>query len=415
MSTNCYTRLLNAAQAAPSRKIIVLGASGSVGANAIQFIQQQSNMQLTGVSVHRSVESLLQILSTHPCTCACISDPQTWRTHRADLKARFPGTRFFGESEGLVEMVAWGADSQGVDTVLTAVVGAVGIAVTMLAIERGLKIALANKETLVTAGPAIQSRLVELEQQGMPLPVILPVDSEHNAIFQLVQNLPAGHLREIILTASGGPFREFSPEQIAQVKREQVLNHPTWSMGPKITVDSAGMINKGLEIIEAHYLFGIDYDHLDALIHPDSIVHGMVGCHDGSYLFCASSPHMVFPIAHCLCYPDPVMVRHPMAAEPVHWAALRFDPVDRQKYPGFQLAIAAGRAGGTGPAVFNAANEIAVAAFLADQIRFTQIPVVIEETMAASIIATGGELELYLEADQIARQKAGVIIAGLKV
>lgn len=396
------TRSITNHQAAkPTRKLLVLGGSGSVGSTALEYLRQEPvDIDLTGVSVHASVDKLIAILEEFSPPLAAISSVETYDRNIEDLRVRFPDVTFFRGDPGLEDIIA-AAHDLGCDTVLTAVVGACGIRATLAAVERGMKIALANKETLVTAGPVITERIAAMPRARRP--AVLPVDSEHNAIFQLLLGLPDEHIRRVILTASGGPFRDRPAADLKHVSRAEVLDHPTWNMGPKITVDSAGMINKGLELIEAHYLFGVEYDRLDVLIHKHSLVHGMVATTDGAFLLSASQPNMVFPTAHSLHYPEPVPGPHPMATQPEQWAPLEFQPVSAEKYPGFALCQAAGRRGGTAPAILNAANEEAVALFLDDNIQFTEIPVLVDMVLDGLEIESGTELGLYLEADARAR------------
>ena len=296
------------------------------------------------------------------------------------------------------------------DTILTAIVGAAGIRATTQAIQLGMKVALANKETLVTAGPMIQQALLEARQNEKKS-VMIPVDSEHNSLFRLIYREEAEAIRRLILTASGGPFVDLSVDELACVTKEQVLKHPTWSMGAKITVDSAGMINKGLEVIETHYLFAAPYENIGVCIHRNSLVHAMLEFCDGSYTMHTYSPDMVFSIAHALFFPENVAYRHPQADAPPEWPVIHFEELSKDKYPGFYLCMEAGKAGGNAPAVFNGANEAAVAAFLADRIHFTQIAEVIDSVMDCAPIDHGSDLELFLEADAWGRKQAEQEIA----
>jgi len=430
-SPDQYCQLLNAGLARPTRRLIVLGASGSVGETALEYLRARragasghsdpngssaqkaphgdgTDLALTAVSVHGSVDRLRAILAEFAPRRAAITRSDAYDRSIESLRRDFPAVQFYrGESGAIALIEEESAGETPADTVLTALVGAAGIQLTMRALELGLKIALANKETMVTAGPAIEALLCGPEMQARKpeeRPVIMPVDSEHNAVFQLIYGLRPDHIRRVILTASGGPFRDMPVEQLSQVSREQVLNHPTWSMGPKITVDSAGMVNKGLEIIEAHYLFSLPYDALDALIHRHSLVHGLVETTDGGYLVCASRPHMCFPVAHALHYPAPAPEAHRFATPPQTWQPIEFEEVSRDKYPGFGLCLAAGRRGGTAPAVLNAANEQALQLFQEDAVRFVDIPVLIEETLNGIPNEQGAELGLFLEADRRARE-----------
>lgn len=398
--------VINAGGCKPTQRLVVLGASGSVGSTTIEYLRTAggSEITLSGISVHGSVQKLRDLIREFSPPIAAISDPDVYGATHEELQREFPHVRFYGGAKGLSEMLQDACETEGADTVLTAVVGSAGIQATLVAIQMGMKIALANKETLVTAGPPILAALQQSKANGKN-PVILPVDSEHNAIFQLLDGQPAGHFRKIVLTASGGPFFEIPLDQLPSVTREQVLSHPTWSMGPKITVDSAGMINKGLEIIEAHYLFSAPYEDLDVLIHRKSLVHGMIETTDGGFHMCASSPSMVFPVAHVLHYPEPVPHIHSVARRPHLWDGIQFHPVELERYPGFRLALEAGRAGGTATASFNGANEQAVEMFLNGVIGFTDIPTLIGLVLDQEEVGQGNDLDIYLEADSRARRK----------
>ena len=298
-------QLLNARAATPTRKLVLLGASGSVGSTCIEYLSRLDSIDLAAVSVHASVGRLKELLRAASISRAAITDQIAFEQSIEELEGLFPETQFYPGHEGMLAMLS-DAAAEGADTVLTALVGAVGIEATMLSLRLGLKVALANKETLVTAGPAIEALIAGLQENGGKLPVIVPVDSEHNAIFQALLGRHADEVQRLILTASGGPFRERPLAELEHVTKDQVLDHPTWSMGPKITVDSAGMINKGLELIEAHYLFSVPYDDLGVYVHKDSFVHGMIETTDGGFLLAASSPNMVFPVAHALHFPAAV-------------------------------------------------------------------------------------------------------------
>lgn len=412
----------------PTRSLVVLGASGSVGLSTLRYLKSLSNfnlnlnheqemIELNAVTVHSSVDRLIEILNDFPSVkFAGLTNEIVFQKEKHNLMNQFPHIKFFGGSTGVVNLVY---ESEA-DTVLTAIVGAAGIDATVAAIRCGKKIALANKETLVTAGPAIQYEIEQSKSNqnqrsnqnensnqelilGQKSTSIIPVDSEHNAAFQLIERILPARIRKLILTASGGPFRDLSIEQIRQVTKEQVLNHPTWKMGPKISVDSAGMINKGLELIEAHFLFQIGYDQLDARIHRSSYVHAMLQTSDGAFLLASSPPDMVFPIAHSLHYPKPVPIVHKPDDDCVNWPAFEFESVDFNKYPGLKLAIEAGRQGGTAPAILNAANEVAVNLFLNSEIEFFRIPEIIDDGLQQIIVEKGTELSLFIEADRKTR------------
>jgi len=388
-----------------TRSLALLGASGSVGSTTLRYLRNlkkhsaDASISLDAVSVHRSTDLLYNVLHEFSSIRhVAITDDAAFDHASQSIQSQYPNVNFWRGADGLVQMV----EESLADTVLTAVVGASGIEPTMAAVRSHKKIALANKETLVTAGPAIVHEAMKVAQSGRPVS-FLPVDSEHNAAFQMLDQMQPGRLQKLILTASGGPFRDYTVDQVRQVSRKQVLDHPTWKMGPKISVDSAGMINKGLEIIEAHFLFDLQYDQLDARIHRNSYVHAMAKTSDGSMLLAASSPDMVFPVAHALHYPDPVPFEH-VADDVANWPALEFEFVSNEKYPGFSLCLEAGRRGGTAPAILNAANEVAVDFFLKDKIAFHQIPDLIAQSLDSIAIEDGAELGLFLEADKRTRQ-----------
>ena len=399
--------MLNRQACHPTRRLVILGASGSVGTTAIAYLALRPDIVLEGVSVHKNTERLEEVLHAHRSVrLAGISDGDAFATASdGGIRERHPNVHFFAGESGLIALTHAAAEA-GADTVLTAVVGACGIQATVAALGASMKVALANKETLITAGPAIEALMQAAASRGGSGPSILPVDSEHNALFQLLHGTPAAHVRRLVLTASGGPFRDTAAADISRVTKDEVLQHPTWNMGPKITVDSAGMINKGLEIIEAHYLFGMPYEKLSACIHRKSVVHGMLETTDGGFLLAASAPDMVFPIAHALCYPDAVPEVHKSALLPREWPELVFEPVDEARYPGFRLCLAAGASGGTAPAVFNAANEVAVGLFLEDRLHFSEIAHFISTVMDLVPIQHGRELELFLDADHHSRRVA---------
>jgi 1-deoxy-D-xylulose-5-phosphate reductoisomerase len=372
------------------QKICLLGASGSVGESTLKVIHQfKDNFVLHSCSVHANLQKAEQIIKEF--------SPQTMVITSEALRGVWGGKKYstsilYG-NEPLNDIVT----DPAVDTVVTAVVGSLGIFPTLSAIKAGKKIAIANKETLVTFGPVINSLLQTHKT------TLVPVDSEHNALFQLIHSQRPENIECITLTASGGPFRELPLDQFKNITLEKALNHPTWKMGQKITIDSAGMINKGLEVIEAHFLFGLAYSKIEVVIHPESIVHGAIELLDGSTLLYASQPDMVFPVAHSLFYPQPtpsVLKQR----KPYSWNTLHFQEPDANRYPGLKLAYQAGISGGISPAVFNAANEEAVSWFLENKIHFTEIPHLIEYTLSAIPSQTSTVLEDFLEADKKARE-----------
>ena len=407
----------NTKAAQKTRRMVLLGASGSIGQTTLSFFEREGetiDIEILGLSVHSSIDFVRKhLFSERPRASHIAITDSRCQTEVQALAKEFTHTHFYTGANGLLDMIEE-THRKGADTVLIAIVGAAGIAATLKAIELGMKVALANKESLVTAGPAIQRALdISFQKPLKEQALLLPVDSEHNSVFRLLYGLKSESVRRVILSASGGPFRDLEPEKLANVSKQEVLKHPNWSMGAKITVDSAGMINKGLELIEAHYLFSWPYETLEAWIHRDSLVHALVELSDGSYLLHASHTDMVFPIAHVLFFPEPVP-RKPIAATgPLEWDPLDFSDVSAARYPGFYVCLQAGKAGGTAPAILNAANEVAVTAFLSGQIHFTQIVTLIKLVLDRSKIEKTEELGLFIEADKRARSIAKSCLEGL--
>ncbi|HHT9118145.1 MAG TPA: 1-deoxy-D-xylulose-5-phosphate reductoisomerase, partial [Candidatus Hypogeohydataceae bacterium YC38] len=351
------------------KNIAILGSTGSIGKNALEVIRSLGGgYRATALSTHRSWEVLAeQVEEFHPKRVAIV-DKSCYK----DLKERL--------SRNSVEILA-GEDSleeltsgEDVDLVLSAIVGAAALPATLAAIQGGKALALANKEALVMAGAIVTSRARE---RGVP---IIPVDSEHSAIFQALKAGRRSELRKVILTASGGPFYNYPKDKLADVTPEQALKHPTWRMGKKITVDSATLMNKALEIIEAKWLFGLEAQEIEVIIHPQSIIHSMVEFQDGSVIAQMGLPDMKLPIQYALTYPE----RQPAPVEPldlVKIGQLTFQRPDMEKFPALRLGYRAASAGGTLPAVMNAANESAVQAFLDRKIRFTEIASLVEKVM----------------------------------
>lgn len=352
------------------KAITLLGSTGSIGTQTLDIVQQHPDQfRMVGLASGRNGRLLAEQIRQFQPQIAAICDPAQLdyvKAAIADLPS--PPILLSGE-EGIVEVARYG-DSEAV---VTGIVGCAGLLPTLAAIKAGKDIALANKETLIAGAPVV---LPIVKEYGVKL---LPADSEHSAIFQCLQGVPKDGLRRIILTASGGAFRDLPTEKLATVKVADALKHPNWSMGQKITIDSATLMNKGLEVIEAHYLFGVDYDHIDIVIHPQSIIHSLIELQDTSVLAQLGWADMRLPLLYALSYPD----RLPTDWKPldlVKAGDLTFREPDHEKYPCMQLAYAAGRAGGSMPAVLNAANEQAVALFLEEKIQFLDIPKVIEAT-----------------------------------
>jgi 1-deoxy-D-xylulose-5-phosphate reductoisomerase len=368
--------------------VSLLGASGSVGDSVLKVLRKfPDQFHLHSFSVHTNLAKLKEIILEFKPKQACVSGLDS-----SELGKEFQGCKLHYNSNFLSEMV----QDQEINVVVTAIVGSIGVHPTVSAIMSGKKIAIANKETLVTFGPFINQLIKKYNS------VVVPVDSEHNALFQLISNQKPESIAKICLTASGGSFRDLPLESLENVSVEQALNHPTWKMGPKITIDSAGLINKGLEVIEAHFLFGFEYSDIEVVIHPQSIIHGLVSLKDGSYLSYASFPDMIYPVAHSLFYPKtvPKELHH---QKPWEWKNLEFREVDSNRYPGFFLALEAGKKGGTAPAIFNAANEELVSLFLRGKIRFLEIVSGLENILSSSKIHYPDSLEGFLEADKEAR------------
>jgi 1-deoxy-D-xylulose-5-phosphate reductoisomerase len=350
------------------KAITLLGSTGSIGTQTLDIVAHHPDQfRIVGLAAGRNIALLAdQIRQFHPEIVA-IADPNQIAELQAAIHDLPQQPILVSGEAGVVEVAAYG-DSQAV---VTGIVGCAGLLPTIAAIKAGKEIALANKETLIAGGPVV---LPLVAAHGVKL---LPADSEHSAIFQCLQGVPQGGLRRIILTASGGAFRDWPVEKLSQVKVADALKHPNWSMGQKITVDSATLMNKGLEVIEAHYLFGVDYDYIDIVIHPQSIIHSLIELQDTSVLAQLGWPDMRLPLLYALSWPERIATNwEPL--DLVKSGDLTFRQPNHDKYPCMQLAYAAGRAGGCLPAVLNAANEQAVALFLAEKIQFLDIPKVIE-------------------------------------
>jgi 1-deoxy-D-xylulose-5-phosphate reductoisomerase len=373
------------------KNICLLGASGSVGESTLKVLRQfPEKFKLHSFSVHSNLQKAKSIILEFYPKNLVVSGTNVDKNF---LGKNFEGCNVLYGEEYLDEIVC----HSEIHTVVTAIVGAIGIYPTLSAIRACKKIAIANKETLVTFGPYIQNLLKKFPS------TLIPVDSEHNALFQLLEGKPKTSIRSLILTASGGPFREREISTLNEVTVEEALKHPTWKMGPKITIDSAGLINKSLEVIEAHFLFNLTYEQIEVVVHPESIVHGIVEFVDGSTTMYASHPDMVFPVAHSLFYPEftpNILVER----KPDSYPALHFFKPDTKRYPALNLAYQAGKKGGTAPAIFNAANEVAVELFLNKKIRFTQIPEKIDFALQMIPITFPEELDGFLEADSLARK-----------
>jgi len=379
------------------RSVSVFGATGSIGASTIDLIKRSpERFRVEVVTAHRNVQALARIAREVGARMAVLADPAGF----IELKDALAGTGIevaTGEA-GLIE-----AAQHPVDWVMAAIAGSVGLKPTMAAIERGATVALANKECLVCAGALFMRRA---KASGA---TVLPVDSEHNAVFQALGAGRRDDVSKIIITASGGPFRTWTLDQIRGATLEQALRHPNWSMGPKVTVDSATLMNKGLEVIEAHHLFNLGPDEIEVLVHPQSVVHGMVEFRDGSVVAQLGPPDMRVPIAHCLAWPE----RIDGPVNRLDLAALRdltFEKPDLARFPALALAWQAMATGGAAPTVLNAADEVAVAEFIAGRIGFQTIPALVEKTLEAAdkrgLLDEPASVEAALAIDHTARTLA---------
>jgi 1-deoxy-D-xylulose-5-phosphate reductoisomerase len=384
------------------KRLLILGSTGSIGTQALDVVARAPEaFELVGLSAGTGHEALLAQARRHRVRRVALSDPDA--AARA-AEAWTEGDVLAGP-EGLVRLVA----ESDADLVLNAIVGSAGLGPTIVALTEGIDVALANKESLVVGGELVTALA---EATGAQL---IPVDSEHSALHQLIHGEGrVGTVDRLVVTASGGPFRGRRREELENVTVEEALRHPTWAMGGKITIDSATLMNKGLEVIEAHHLFGMPYDRIDVVVHPQSIVHAMVALNDGASLAHLGHPDMQVPIAYALHHPDRVDVPVPrldLAAV----GSLTFEPPDEAAFPCLRLAREAAVAGGTGPCVLNAANEVAVHAFLTGRVGFMGIPAVIEQTLERVGAATVHAFETLYRADAAARAVAAEIIPTLPV
>jgi 1-deoxy-D-xylulose-5-phosphate reductoisomerase len=381
--------------------VVVAGSTGSIGVQALDVIEQEPDrFSVVALGAGSSVDALAEQAQRWRPRVVAIAD----ETEAAELQARVPdGTEVVAGPEALATIATEG------DVCVNGVVGFAGLGVTLASLGAGKRLALANKESLIAAGPVVQ-RVRRQPGAGE----LIPVDSEHCAVHQCLRaQHPDGAggawVRRIVLTASGGPFRGRSKADLADVTIDDALAHPTWSMGPKITIDSSTLMNKGLEVIEAHELFGIDYDRVEVVVHPQSVVHSMAEFTDGTTMAQLSLPDMRLPIAYSLAYPERVAT----AFGRIDWAELGrldFEPPDHEAFPCLGLAYEAGRMGETAPAWLNAANEVAVAAFLAGQIRWIAIPDVLTEVLSRHDGGTADDVDAVVRADAAARAVAQTVI-----
>lgn len=389
--------------------ICILGATGSIGVSTLDVVARHPHLyKVVALTANKNIDALYEQCLAHSPEVVVVVDEQKATEFKTKIEnSPLKNLRVLTGADALVEV----STLQNVDSVMAAIVGAAGLLPTLAAAEAGKTVLLANKEALVMSGDIFMNAV---EKSGAQL---LPIDSEHNAIFQCMPasyqtGVSAKGVRRILLTASGGPFRTKPLDELPSVTPAQAVAHPNWDMGKKISVDSATMMNKGLEMIEACLLFNMKPEQIQVVLHPQSVIHSMVDYVDGTVLAQMGCPDMRIPIAHALAYPE----RFESGASPLDIFAVKhmdFEPADLARFPCLRLAYEAITAGGTMPAVLNAANEIAVEAFLNEQIRFTDIPVVIEKTMQAIPVQKGDSLEKILEMDSKARVVANQAIQNL--
>jgi 1-deoxy-D-xylulose-5-phosphate reductoisomerase len=370
--------------------IAILGSTGSIGTTALRVLDRQRDrfrvVALTAFNNAALLEE--QAKKFQPSFVGLVQNGAE------------PHAGWNAGASSLIEA----ARRDDVDIVLNAIVGSAGLDATLAALDKGKRVALANKETLVMAGELVTAACAAGGGE------IVPVDSEHSAILQCIAGRPGVDVRRVIITASGGPFREWTPDQLEHATLEDALQHPTWRMGRKITVDCATLANKALEVIEAHFLFGAGYDQVTAVVHPQSIIHSFVEFTDGSVLAQLGFPNMELPILYALTHPERLADDGVTRFDPVAAGPLTFEPVRTEVFPAFALGVSAGKAGGTAPAVFNAANEAAVAAFLAGRMPFGRIAEVIDSVLGAHTVVPADSLDAVRNADAWARRRAGEVL-----
>jgi 1-deoxy-D-xylulose-5-phosphate reductoisomerase len=379
------------------KRVLILGSTGSIGTQALEVIGASDGLQVAGLSAETSWERLLAQARDHGVPAVALADPDA--AERAG--AAWGGQVLAGE-DGVRELIL----ASKPDLVLNAVVGAAGLEPTIVALTEGIELALANKESLVIGGELVTALAEATDAR------IIPVDSEHSALFQLINAEPPGTVEKLVLTASGGPFR--GRTDLSGITREEALTHPTWDMGGRITIDSATLMNKGFEMIEAHHLFAVPYERIDVVVHPQSIVHSLVNLNDGASLAHLGYPDMKVPISYALNFPERADVDVP-TLDLASVGLLAFEQPDPRTFACLRLAREAGEAGGTVPCVLNAADEVAVEAFLASRIPFTGIPEVIERTLEAIPGGAVRHFEDLFDVDSAAREHARGLVEGLAV
>jgi 1-deoxy-D-xylulose-5-phosphate reductoisomerase len=374
------------------KRVLILGSTGSIGTQALEVISASDDLQVAGLSADSSWQPLLEQARQHGVPAVAVADAEA----AAQAGEAWDGRVLPGE-EGIRALI----DASAPDLVLNAVVGAAGLGPTIVALTEGIDLALANKESLVVGGELVMALAEATDAR------IIPVDSEHSALYQLIHAEPPGTIDRIVLTASGGPFR--GRTDLSDVTREDALAHPTWDMGGKITIDSATLMNKGLELIEARHLFGVPYRRIDVVVHPQSIVHSLVHMNDGATLAHLGYPDMKVPISYALNFPERTDVDVP-TLDLAEVGQLTFEPPDPDTFACLRLAREAGEVGGTAPCVLNAANEVAVEAFLAGELPFAGIPEVIDRCLDQIPTGSVGHFEDLYAADAAARERARELI-----
>lgn len=372
-------------------RVVILGSTGSIGVSTLKVVERHPDrFEIVGLAANRSVELLEEQSARHHPSQVVVADEEAYRGCRDN------GTHWRGGRGALLEL----ASLPEADVVVNALVGFAGLEPSIHALRAGKRLALANKESLVTGGDLLKDAMRSGRGD------LVPVDSEHSAILQCLECCHSDEVSRLVLTASGGPFRGWGRERLAGVGPSDALQHPTWDMGAKISIDSATLANKALEVIEAHVLYDIPYDRIEAVVHPQSIIHSFVETVDGSVLAQLGFPTMELPILYALTYPGRIPDAELRTFDPVRSSPLTFEEVDHEAFPLFRIGVEAGRMGGTGPAVFNAANEVAVSAFLDGGLSFPGMARTVQETLNQLDAVEASELEVILDADRSARRTA---------
>lgn len=378
-------------------RVAILGSTGSIGRSTLEVISRHSDrFTVVGLTANSRVDELVGQVEKFSAPRAVLCDPTV------ELPTSGGRTSWSSGLDAVTELAA----RDDVDIVVNALVGAAGLGPTLAALEAGHRLALANKESLVAGGPLV------LDACARGGGEIVPIDSEHSAILQCIEGSDSGAVRRVVLTASGGPFRGMKAEELSSIGPQDALRHPTWDMGAKITVDSATLANKALEVIEAHWLYGLGYDGIEAVVHPQSVIHSFVEFVDGSVLAQLGFPTMELPILYALSYPDRVDDAELRTFDPLQASPLTFEPIDHHAFPMFELGVEAGRRSGCVPAVYNAANEIAVQAFLDERLAFSEIAEVVGETIDRAGTSALRDIDDVIAADAAARVMAAEAAAG---